>query len=172
MPRNNSLVAGLVLAVLLALPAAAQQGPQLLGEHGAWTAATHQEGGQKVCYAFARAARSQGAPASRGAVTLTVAHRPNGRDQVALSAGYPLGRAAQSVLAVGEQEFRSYGVVRTSAFFDSSRELIAAFRRGRDAVARTPAPTGGGAVTDTFSLSGFTAAYEAIGRACPARAAR
>jgi invasion protein IalB len=62
--------------------------------------------------------------------------------------------------------------VRTSAFFAGTQELIGAFRRGRDAVARTTAPNGRGNVTDTFSLSGFTAAYEAISRACPARSGR
>ena len=40
-------------------------------------------------------------------------------------------------------------------------------RAGRDAVVQSPGP-GRGSVTDTFSLSGFTAAYEAISRECPA----
>jgi invasion protein IalB len=176
MSRSFLPLACTALAViLLAAPAAAQQRaatPQRVGEHGAWTAATHAENGQKVCYAFARAARSEGAAPNRGPVTLTVAHRPSGRDQVALSAGHALQRTAQSVLSVGTQEFRSYAVVQSNAFFQSSAEFIAALRRGRDAVARTPAASGRGTVTDTFSLSGFTAAYEAISRECPARPAR
>jgi invasion protein IalB len=159
-----------IAAVFLAGTAAAQgrPGPQRLGAFQSWTAATAQENGQKVCYAFARASRSQGAPANRGPVTLTVTHRPNGRDQVALSVGYALGRAAESELTVGNREFKSYGVVQTSAFFQNGGQLVAAFRSGRDAVAKTPAPSGRGAVTDTFPLSGFSAAYDAISRECPA----
>lgn len=177
MPHNAFPLAGALLAALLlaAEPAAAQQrqaGPRPLGTHGAWTAATHQENGQKVCYAFARPARSEGAPANRGTTTLTVAHRANGRDQVAVSTGFALPRGAEAVMTVGTQEARSYAALQSNAFFQGASELIAAFRAGREAVVRSPAPTGRGTVTDSFPLSGFTAAYEAISRECPARAAR
>jgi len=169
---RNLLLVGAVLAV--ASPALAQQRgqPQRLGVHQSWTAATHQEGGQKVCYAFARAARSENAPPSRGPVTLTITHRPNGRDQVAVSVGYAFPRQAETVLSIGNQEFRSYGTVQSNAFFQSGPQLIAAFRNGRDAVVRSPGPPGRPAVTDTFPLSGFSAAYDAISRECPARPAR
>ncbi|MGG5886763.1 invasion associated locus B family protein [Falsiroseomonas sp. HC035] len=160
----------LLAALVLPLTAEAQRAqPQRLGNHQNWTAATHQEGGQKVCYAFARAASSEAAPPNRQNVTLTVTHRPGGRDQVAVSVGYALPRGAESVLTVGSNEFRSYGVVQSSAFFQNGEGLIRAFRAGRDAVARTPGPTGRPPVSDTFSLVGFTAAYEAISRECPAR---
>jgi invasion protein IalB len=170
MPRT-----ALLLAVFLLAPMAvsAQQRPaaqpQRLGTHQAWTAATHQEGGQKVCYAFTRAARSEGASQGRGPVTLTVTHRPNGRDQVAVSAGVPYARGAEVVMEIGSQEFRSYATVQSSAFFQGGQQVIGALRGGRDAEVRSPAQAGRGAVTDTFSLSGFTAAYNAISRECPER---
>jgi invasion protein IalB len=164
----------LPLLAALVLPLTAQgqtqrAQPQRLGNHQNWTAATHQDGGQKVCYAFTRASSSEAAPPNRQNVTLTVTHRPGGRDQVAVSVGYALPRGAESVLTVGSNEFRSYGVVQSSAFFQNGDGLIRAFRAGRDAVARTPGPTGRPPVSDTFSLVGFTAAYEAISRECPAR---
>ena len=142
--------------------------PQRLGSFQSWTAATHQESGQKVCYAFARAARSEGGPQNRQTVTLTVTHRPGGRDQVAVSVGYPYPRGAEALLSVGAGEFRSYGVVQMSAFFQNGAQLIHAFRNGREAVVRSPGPPGRAAVTDTFTLNGFSAAYEAISRECPA----
>jgi invasion protein IalB len=163
-------VPALAAALLLALPAAAQPrpAPERLGAFQSWTAATHQESGRKVCYAFTRAMRSEGAPPNRGATTLTVTHRPGGRDQVAVSVGFALARGADSVMAVGTQEFRSYAVVQSSAFFQDGAQLIAAFRAGREALTRTPGPRGN--VTDTFSLVGFTAAYDAISRECPPQA--
>lgn len=162
----------LILAFCLAaMPAVAQRAqPERIGAHGAWTAAKHQEGGQTVCYAFTRAARSEGAPNNRVAVTLTVTHRPAGRDQVAVSVGYPLPRSAESVMTVGSSEFRSYAVAGSNAFFQNGAQLIAAFRAGREAVVRTPGPPGRQPVTDSFSLNGFTAAYQAISRECPPRA--
>jgi invasion protein IalB len=168
--RRSLAVPATAAALLLTLPAAAQQrqAPERLGAFQNWTAATHQESGRKVCYAFTRAMRSEGAPPNRGPVTLTVTHRPGGRDQVAVSVGFALARGAESVLAVGTQEYRSYGVVQSSAFFQDGAQLIAAFKAGREALTRTPGPRGN--VTDTFSLGGFTAAYEAIGRECPPQA--
>jgi invasion protein IalB len=162
----------LLFALVLPFAAEAQAPraqPQRLGNHQSWTAATHQENGQKVCYAFTRAGSSEAAPPNRQNVTLTVTHRPGGRDQISVSVGYALPRGAETVLTVGNAEFRSYGVVQSSAFFQNGEGLIRAFRGGREAVARTPGPTGRPPVSDTFSLSGFTAAYEAISRECPAR---
>jgi invasion protein IalB len=167
MPRHAVLLAALALA---AMPASAQQRqePQRLGVHQSWTAATTQAGGQKVCYAFARAARSDNAPANRGAVTLTVTHRPASRDEVAVTVGYPFPAGAEAVMAIGNQEHRSYAVQGGSAFFRTTPQLIGQLRNGRDAVVRSPAATGRGQVTDTFPLSGFGNAYDAISRECPA----
>ena len=171
MPRPLPVPAALAAALAmsaLAMPAAlAQQpaGPQRVGTFQNWTAATHREGGQKVCYAFARAARSEGAPSNRQAPTLTVTHRPGGRDQVALSAGFPLARNAETVLRLGNAEHRSYATVQSSAFFDGT-QAVPALRQARgEAVARTP--NGRAAVTDTFPLAGFAQAYDAISRECP-----
>jgi hypothetical protein len=69
------------LLALLALPALAQQrppaaaGPSRIGSFQDWTAASYQEGGQRICYAFARASRSDPA---RSGVILTVTHRSQG----------------------------------------------------------------------------------------------
>jgi invasion protein IalB len=167
-----------LILVALAVPLAAvaqQRGtpaqPQRLGNHQNWTAATHTENGQKVCYAFVRAARSENGPQNRQTVTLTITHRPGGRDQVAVSVGYPYPRQGEAVLNVGTTEFRSYGVVQSSAFFQNGQSLVGAFRNGRDAVVRSPGPPGRPAVTDTFPLAGFSAAYDAINRECPASGA-
>jgi invasion protein IalB len=169
-------LAGLSPAVAQGAQAQAQAqraAPQRIGTFQTWVAAHTQEQGQKVCYAFTRAGRSEGGPQNRATVTLTVTHRSTGRDQVAVSVGYPYPRQAEAVLTVGTAEFRSYGTVQSSAFFQNGAQLIAAFRNGRDAVARSPGPPGRGPVTDNFPLAGFSAAYEAISRECPTpRAAR
>src|SRR5512135_969101 len=112
MSRKPILAAALLVAGSWSSPGHAQpaqrEQPQRIGQgtFGSWTAATHTENGQKVCYAFARAARSENAPGNRGAVTLTVTHRPAGRDQVAVSVGYPYPRASEAVLTIGSNEFR------------------------------------------------------------------
>lgn len=155
------------LAALVAVPAIAQQGgaagPRRLGDFQDWTAAVHAEGGQKVCYAFTRASRTD---PQRDNVILTVTHRSAGRDQVALSAAYAYPRNAAVTVAVGQTQLPFY-TNASSAFARDGRAAVAAFRGGAQAVARGPRAGGRGTANDTFSLTGFTAAYEAISRECP-----
>lgn len=144
--------------------AAPANAPRRLGDFQAWTAAVHTEGGQKVCYAVTRASRTD---PSREGVILTVAHRAAGRDQVALSAGYAYPRNAAVTVAVGQTQLPFY-TGGNSAFARDGRAAVAAFRGGSTAVSRGPRAAGRGVATDTFSLSGFSAAYDAISQECPA----
>jgi invasion protein IalB len=160
------------LAALAALPAMAQQraappqaaAPRRLGDFQDWIAAVHTENGQKVCYAFTRATRSE---PPRAGVILTVTHRTASRDQVALSAGYAYPRNAAVTVSVGQTQLAFY-TSASSAFARDGRAAVAAFRGGAQAVARGPRAGGRGTATDSFSLSGFTAAYDAISQECPA----
>jgi invasion protein IalB len=162
------------LSALVVVPAIAQQrapaaaaqtqGPRRLGDFQDWIAAVHTEAGQKVCYAFTRASRTD--PAREG-VIMTVTHRAASRDQVALSAQYAYPRNAAVTVAVGSRELAFY-TGGNSAFARDGRAAVAAFRGGATAVSRGPRAGGRGTATDTFSLTGFTAAYEAISQECPA----
>ena len=159
------------LAALVAVPALAQQrgaaqapAPRKLGDYQDWTAAVHNEAGQKVCYAFTRASRTD---PQRDGVILTVTHRTGGRDQVALTAGYTYPRNAAVTVAVGTTQLAFY-TGGNSAFARDGRAAVAAFRAGANAVARGPRAGGRGTANDTFSLSGFSAAYDAISQECPA----
>lgn len=165
------------LIALVAVPALAQQRggtpaqqqqPRRLGDFQAWTAVVHQESGQKVCYAFTRATRTD---PEREGVILTVTHRVNGRDQVALSAGYTYPRNAAVSVAVGQTQLAFY-TGGNSAFARDGRAAVAAFRGGLSATSRGPRAGGRGTATDSFNLSGFTAAYEAISQECPASGRR
>lgn len=173
----------IVLALTLAAPAfAATPGhghpaahpkqrtdePKPLGKFDSWTAATHLEGGQMVCYAFTRVQNSVPRLPGRGDVVLTVTQRPTGRDAVALSAGYTYPANAEVRLRVerGEQEFYTS---QRSAFSRDGHATVAAMIKSHEAVARGPGPRGAPAVTDSFSLRGFEAAYAAISKACPAK---
>ncbi len=178
MPASRFAAVPIPLFACLLWPAAQaaaqqQQAPQKIGEFQSWTAATHAEGGQKVCYAFTRATRSEGVPnRAPNNVLLVVTHRPKGRDQVVLQAGYAYPRNADGgnpvQVSVGGANLGFY-TSGNSAFARDNRAALAALRNGREAVARGPLPNGGrGQATDTFPLAGFSAALDAISRECPA----
>ncbi len=142
-------------------------GPKRIGKWDDWQAATHQEGGQPVCYAFTRPVSSSPSVAGRGDVVLTVTERQGGRDAVAISAGFTYPANAEAELGVEGVTLPFYTSGR-SAFARDGRAAVALFNRGRQAVAHSPGPHGA-AVSDTFSLRGFSQAYAAIVKACPAR---
>jgi hypothetical protein len=168
----------LTLALLLALPAAAAApkktvppahpaaaGPKPIGKFDDWTAATHSESGQTVCYAFTRAQTSAPDLPGRGAVVLTVTERSSGRDAVAIEAGFSYAPNASVTLQVDQAGLEFYTSGR-NAFARDGKAAVAAFGKGSRGIARSPGPKD---VTDTFSLKGFGAAYAAIVKACPAK---
>ncbi len=147
--------------------AAAGSGPKLLAKSEDWTAATHQESGQTVCYAFTRAQSSAPVLPGRGAVVLTVTERSSGRDAVAMEAGFTFAPNATVTLQVDQTGLEFYTAQR-AAFARDGKAAVAALSKGSRAIARSPGPKDV-SVTDTFSLKGFGHAYEAIVKACPAK---
>jgi hypothetical protein len=141
--------------------------PKKLGAFDDWIAATHEEAGAKVCYAFTYASHSVPTLPGRGEVVLTVTQRPAARDEVALSAGFPYAQGATVTLQVDQTGLDFYTAQR-NAFARDGKAAVAAIAKGKEAQARSPGPRNA-PVVDTFSLRGFSAAYAAIAKACPAR---
>ena len=141
--------------------------PKAIGMFDDWEAATHVEAGQTVCYAFTYAQTSAPAVQGRGKVVLTVTQRQSGRDAVAISAGFSY--AANAVVAVQvDQAPLDFYTAQRSAFARDGHAAVTAFQRARTMAAQSPAPHNV-QVSDTFSLKGFSAAYAAINKACPAK---
>ena len=166
-----------VLCLLLAMPVLAQAAPRKAEEKGPpppkqlgkfedWIAATHEESGVTVCYAFVPAKNSAPAVPNRGQVILTVTQRPTGRDAVAITAGYIYPKNATVTMQVGTTGFDFY-TSGSDAFARDGHAVIAAFQRGETALTRSPSSREGQVVADTYSLRGFSAAYAAITKACP-----
>jgi hypothetical protein len=147
-------------------PAAAKgEGPKAIGKFDDWIAATHQEAGQKVCYAFTRVQGSIPQLPGRGGVVLTVTQRASGRDAVALEAGFPYPPNA-TVTVQADQTGLDFYTAQRAAFARKGHDAVVAFQTSARAIARSPGPRET-TVTDTFSLKGFSAAYQAIGKECP-----
>jgi hypothetical protein len=139
--------------------------PKAIGKFDDWTAATYLEAGQQVCYAFTRPLSSIPSLAGRGAVSLTVTERASGRDAVAIEAGFAFAPNATINVRTDKTELEFYTHQR-SGFARNHQDAVTAFRAAGHATVRSPGPREA-TITDTFSLKGFSAAYEAIGKACP-----
>ncbi len=160
------LGAALAVAAEAAAPAASNgPNPAPLGVFADWTAATYVQGGQTVCYAFTRPTSSTPALPGRGQVLLSVTERSGARDEAALSAGFAYAKGAQVTVTVGRTSLALY-TAGDAAFARDGAAAVRVFKIGYTAVAHSPNPHGG-TVTDSFSLRGFTDAYNAIVKACP-----
>ncbi len=149
-------------------PAAASSGaPKEIAQFDDWTAATHAEGGQTVCYALTRAQSSSPSLAGRTEVVLTVTERTAARDTVAIDAGFDYAKDASVTVQV-DQTGLDFFTRQRDAYARDGKAAVAAFQKGERAIARSPGPKGQ-QVTDTFSLKGFSAAYAAIVKACPTK---
>jgi hypothetical protein len=171
-------LASLAIALTLITPALAQAPahkpeekgaappPKELGKFDDWIAATHQESGANICYAFVAAKNSAPALPNRGQIVLTVTERSTGRDAVAITAGYAYPKGAAVTMQVGTAGLDFY-TSGSDAFARDGKAAVAAFQKGGQALTRGPGPREGQVIADTFSLRGFSAAYAAISKACP-----
>ena len=93
-------------------------------------------------------------------------HRLAARDAVSISAGFAYAQGAAVSVQVDATTLDFYTAQR-SAFARDGRASVTAFGKAAAAIAKSPGPKA--PVVDNFSLKGFSAAYAAIGKACPAK---
>jgi hypothetical protein len=84
---------------------------------------------------------------------------------VAIEAGFQYPPNATVTVQVDQTGLEFYTSGK-NAFARDGKAAVAAFSKGSRAIARSPAPK---EVTDTFSLKGFSQAYAAVVKACPAK---
>ncbi len=136
------------------------------GTYGNWIAATYGSGSHKICYAFTKPKHSSPALSGRGTPMLTVSERHSSRDDISITPGYNYPSQASVTVTVGNVTIPFYAQGNI-AFTEKVSKALLAFKRGYTATTTATGPSPGTMVTDEYSLSGFTDAYDAIVRACP-----
>ncbi|MGE4313436.1 MAG: invasion associated locus B family protein [Pseudobdellovibrionaceae bacterium] len=169
MPRL-SLLAGLVLLGGLSAPHMARaDDPQLLGKHGAWSAYTLEEDGKKVCYMVSRPIKDEGKYAKRGDIFALITHRPaeNTRDVFSYMTGYKYKPGSDVTVSIDTTDFSLFTNDETAWAPDPATDtrIAAGIQKGSKMVVKGTSSRGT-LTTDTFSLKGSGAAYEAISKAC------
>jgi hypothetical protein len=154
------------LVVILALPAAAET---LIGQFGDWDAFQDGAGGDKVCYMASLPKSEKGDYSSRGQTYLTIVHRPGAKmaGVVRVTAGYAYKQGSDVTVKIDDKTFLFYTHPDTpdAAWTRGDAAVRKAMIAGRSMVVK--GTSGRGTVTtDTYSLSGVTAAYKAISKAC------
>jgi len=166
---------GWVFALALAAAAAggaarAAEPPEVLGTFGAWTAFAEGQGATKLCYMASSPVKKEGKYTSRGEAATLVSHNLADKtfDVVSVVAGYDY-KADEDVLAqVDEKKFTMFSKGSRAWTSDGATDkaMVAAMKRGTRLIVVGTSDRGT-RTTDTYSLIGFTKAYQAIGKACP-----
>ena len=160
-----------LLAVALvgfAAPASAQ-GIERIGDFGGWSAYRFQENGQKTCYMASAPSKDEGDYQKRGKIYARVTHRPaeSTRDEVSVLAGYTYKDKSFVTATIGNKTFDLFTDKDTAWAPDvtTDSQLVKAMKAGQNMIVRGTSSRGT-ETKDTYSLIGFTKAYNAISKAC------
>lgn len=159
----------IALAGLLGVagPAMANQ-PREIGVFSDWRAFTFEDAGGKICYVVSEPKKAEGNYTRRGDIYFLVTHRPSGRvfDEASIITGYTFQNGYEPTATIGNQQFKFYSEGDAAwAFTADEKQLITAMKRGANMVVRGRSSRGT-VTTDTYSLSGITAALNAIDKEC------
>ena len=155
--------------LLGALPIAEAQTTTPLGQFSRWTAYTYMSGGAKVCYAVTQPTETLPKGVNRDPVYVFVTNRPKEgvRHEVSVITGYPYKEGSKTQVKIGNDTFVLF-TQNDGAWVQNAAEetrLIGAMKAGSDMVV-TGTSRRGTVTTDTYSLSGVTAAVNKIDAEC------
>ncbi|HEY9078516.1 invasion associated locus B family protein [Magnetovibrio sp.] len=154
---------------LLALSAHGAHGETLL-ESGDWQAIKELENGNPVCVMSAEPQKSEGKYTQRGTALTIISHRPKEKriGEVGFQAGYTFKSGSEPTATIdGKTTFKLFTQGGHAWALDAAADkaLVAAMRAGGTLVVKGVSSRGT-ETTDTYSLKGFTAAWNAINKAC------
>ncbi|MGF1592503.1 MAG: invasion associated locus B family protein [Kiloniellaceae bacterium] len=170
-PASPLIVSILLAAVIGVLPpsGARAQAIERLGDFSDWSAFKYEESGNVICFMASEPTKAEGNYSRRGQVHAMVTHRPgeNRSDEVSIQAGYLYQENAPVEVQVGALKVRLFteGESAWTVDKDTDRQLVQAMIKGSTMVVQGTSSRGTNTM-DTYSLSGFTRAYQAISQAC------
>lgn len=143
-----------------------------LGRFGDWEAYRETDGGKPVCYIGSQPKKAKGKYKKRGETYILITHRPSEKSfgVVSFKAGYTYQKTSETDVIIGKKTFKLFTDLGHAFAYDqkTDKALVDAMIRGARLVVKGTSSRGT-KTTDTYSLKGFSAAYQAIGKACKAK---
>jgi len=157
------------LAAGLSTPSFAEK-REILGSFRDWDAILiERDNGEKHCMMISMPKRAEPTSVNHGDVYMTVTHRPRRkvRDEINFVAGYDLRTGSETTGTIGSTRYSMFTEGRNGWNYtqEDDSKMVASMKRGSTLVMRATSARGTN-TTYTFSLTGFTAAYNAITEAC------
>lgn len=142
--------------------------PNHIASHGDWHVYTLAAGSGKTCYIGSKPANESGNYNRRGEPYALVTHRSAGVDEVSVSSGYPYQLNKEVIVKIDNQKEQRLFIRDELAWaYDSKQDaaLVAAMKRGNRMTVRGTSRKDSYSL-DTYSLKGFTRAYDAMKKSC------
>jgi invasion protein IalB len=165
---TNIAISALVAVGLGLAAASASAAQQTLGSFQDWTAFT--DGSERrICYIGSVPKKKEGNYTVRGDTYVLATHRPGEKvfGEISVEAGYSYKPGSEVEIIVDGQSFKLFTQGGNAWAYDekADRALLDAMRSGRQMVVKGTS-TRGTLTTDTYSLTGFSAALQSIDKAC------
>ena len=143
--------------------------PKFISIHKDWYVFTIKQKSTNVCFLTSKAAKSEGNYSKRGDVIFVVTHRPAEKELGVINfrTGYNFKKDMDAVITIDNNKFLLFTQGSDGWAKDSKTDkaIVNAMIRGSQMLI-VGISSRGTKTTDTFSLSGFTAAYKAASKAC------
>ncbi len=169
MQRSSAFVAGLVGILCLGTEAFAQA-PQFLGNFRDWHLYAYDDSAGRTCYIASKPTEEAGNWNRRGPAAVLVSRLPvtEANEQVSVQPGYTFKSGSTVEVKIGNREWQLFtqGEHAWANTDDEDQAIIRAMQAGVDMTVRGTSQLDTFSL-DTYSLLGFTAAFEAMRDACP-----
>lgn len=169
MRQSRHILLPLAVLGLLAAAVAPAGATKPLGAFKDWAAHTDGTAQKKVCWIYSEPKKAEGNYKRRGRIYALVTHRPGEKvtNQVQFTAGYTFKKGSVVEVRIGAKKFELF-TNADSAWARNAKDdaaLVAAMRAGKSMIVRGVSSRGT-RTKDTYSLSGSSAALNAINSAC------
>lgn len=143
--------------------------PEFVGSHRDWNVYKFQDGADTICYIASEPKKQEGNYTRRGNPAVLVTRRPGPRVvyEVSVQPGYTYLDGSEVEVQIDRNKFVLFtrGEHAWTPREEDDRRLINAMKRGVNMTVRGTSSKNTFSL-DTYSLLGFTAAYDAMAEAC------
>ena len=140
-----------------------------LGKFNDWSAYAEGEGKNLACLAVSKPKKAEGNYKRRGEIFAVITHLPgqNKWNEFSIVAGYNYKADSNPEITVGDAKFQLFtSGSRARSFSPPDDEKIIKFLKSSMKMKVVGTSTRGTITTDTYSLMGFSKAYQQINEAC------
>ncbi|MCK5361531.1 MAG: hypothetical protein KAR22_01110 [Gammaproteobacteria bacterium] len=172
---GQSAVRQLLLALLLTIGLGSSIATSViaadksLGSFKVWSAMSFTEDDKTVCMMWSQPEKAEGKYKKRGEIFVFVTHRPSDKEinKVSFETGYTFKGSSKVRVIIDGKAYTLYTDGSTAWSYNSKDDsrMVRAMRAGQTMIMEGTSSRGT-TTRDTYSLGGFTAAHNAINKAC------